>query len=61
MADLNAFKNCSNFTDEETRSIALVRGVSAALLVVAFCLSCLWHLWLVQNPPNQENDCVELL
>jgi len=31
MADLNAFKNCSNFTDEETRSIALVRGVSAAV------------------------------
>jgi len=30
MADLNAFKNCSNFTDEETRSIALVRGVFAA-------------------------------
>jgi len=28
---LNAFKNCSNFTDEETRSIALVRGVSAAV------------------------------
>ena len=36
MADLNPFKNCSNFTDEETstRVVALVRGVSAAVCCV---------------------------
>ena len=34
MADLNSFKNCSNFTDEETRVVALVRGVSAAVCCV---------------------------
>ena len=31
MADLNTVKNCSNFTNEETRVIALARGVSAAV------------------------------
>jgi len=31
MADLNTVKNCSNFTKEEIKVIALARGVSAAV------------------------------
>ena len=31
MANLYTFKNCSNLTDEQTKVIALVRGVSGAV------------------------------
>ena len=34
MADLNTFKNCSNFTDDKPTVVTLVRGVSAAVCCV---------------------------
>ena len=57
MAALNAFKNCSNFTDEETRVIALVRGVSAAVCcgILSFVLVAL--VVLAKPPKARKRLC----
>ena len=44
MAVLDNFRNCSNFTVEQTEVIALVRGVSAAVCCAISSIQFLWYL-----------------
>ena len=56
MADLNTFKNCSNFTDEP-RVIALVRGVSAAVCCVVLSIVLVALVILAALPKSRKRLC----
>ena len=58
MADLtDTFKNCSNYTDEESKVIALVRGLSAAVCcgILSFVLVAL--VVLANLPKARKRLC----
>jgi len=57
MADLNTFKNCSNFTDDKPRVIALARGVSAAVCCVVLSIVLVALVILAALPKLRKRLC----
>ena len=61
MANLYTFKNCSNLTDEQTKVIALVRGVSGAVCCAIWSTVLVVFVILATLPKTRNRVCGTLL
>jgi len=61
MADLNTFKNYSNFTDDKPTVVAIVRGVSAAVCCIVLSIVLVALVILAILPKSRKRLCGTLI